>query len=627
MAQFNTTELDFDQIKTNLKNHFQRTGSAFADWDFEGSGLSSLLDVLAYNTHYNAVNAHMAMNESFLDSAQLRANVVSRAKLLGYTPTSQTAPVATINLTLTRKSSSTAAEYTLERGTKFTTVVNDVTYTFQTIEDKTVSVTLSNDSPQVGTYVFNDLKIYQGTQRTIDYTVDNSSYQKFIINYSNVDTTTLKVQVLGTPDDLTPDTYTKFTTFTSIDSTSQIYFLNENGDGFFDVTFGDGVLGKKLSALDIVRLNFLVTDGADANGATSFTYASGADEVVDGTATVALVTGGKAAGGSEKESIASVKFNAPLTFISQNRAITAEDFKTLITQNISSAGDVSVWGGEDNDVPNFGEVNISIRPADTTQETLTTLQKQEVEAFLDKRRVIAIKPVLRDPLYLYLYFEAFFKYDITKTTKTKEELVTDVRSTMTTFSDNNLNNFDGVFRYSKFLEAVDDTNVAITGSVARLYAYKNLSITVLNSVSSNDSLDFGFAIDGTVDQTESMISSSTWTYSGSDVQLGDEEISGDTAKRRVFVFKLKADGTKEKVENNAGFLFPATGVLTLNNLPASSSATVKVKVRPASDDIVAKRREVLSIDLGETTVVGDIDSSVSGVSSLLSSFETVRRDG
>jgi hypothetical protein len=168
--------------------------------------------------------------------------------------------------------------------------------------------------------------------------------------------------------------------------------------------------------------------------------------------------------------------------------------------------------------------------------------------------------------------------------------------------------------------------VAITGSVARLYAYKNLSITVANSVSSNDSINFGFAIDGKVDQTESMISSSTWTYSGSSVKLADEEISGDTEKRRVYVFKLKADGTKEKVTINAGYLYPATGVLTLNNLPASSSATIKVKVRPATDDIVAKRREVLSIDLSETTVVGDIDSSVSGVSGLLSSFQTVRRD-
>lgn len=626
MAQFNTTELDFDQIKTNLKNHFQRSGSAFADWDFEGSGLSSLLDVLAYNTHYNAVNAHMAMNESFLDSAQLRANVVSRAKLLGYTPSSKTAPVATINLTLTRKGTSTAPEYTLQRGTKFRTILNDTTYIFQTIEDKTVGVSVSDDSPQVGTFVFNNLKIYQGTQRTIDYTVDNSAYQKFIINYSDVDTTTLKVQVLGSPSDLTPDTYTKFTTFTNIDSTSQIYFLNENGDGFFDVTFGDGVLGKKLSSLDIVRLNFLVTNGAEANGATSFTYVSGGDEIIQEAATVTLVSGGKAAGGSEKESIASIKFNAPLTFISQNRAITAEDFKTIITQNISSAGDVSVWGGEENDIPNYGEVNISIRPADTTQETLTQGQKDEVKAFLDRRRVIAIKPILRDPLYLYLYFEAFFKYDITKTSKTKEELVTDVRSTITSFSNNNLNNFDGVFRYSKFLKAIDNTNVAITGSVARLYAYKNLSITVANSVSSNDSINFGFAIDGKVDQTQSMISSSTWTYSGSSVQLADEEISGDIEKRRVYVFKLKADGKKEKVTINAGYLYPATGVLTLNNLPASSSATIKVKVRPASDDIVAKRREVLSIDLSETIVVGDIDSSVSGVSSLLSSFQTVRRD-
>ena len=269
MAQFNTTELDFDQIKTNLKNHFKRSGSAYADWDFEGSGLSSLLDVLAYNTHYNAVNAHMAMNESFLDSAQLRANVVSRAKLLGYTPTSRSASVATINMTFTQQGGSTVEEYTLPRGAKFTTTIDSVTYTFQTISDTTVGLSDTNK------FAFTNLKIYQGIRRTADYVVDNSSFQKFVINHDNADTSTLQVQVFPTLTTATPDTYTKFTTFTEIDDTSKIYFLNENGEGFFDITFGNGVLGKSLSPLDTVRLDYLTTAGAPANGGPQmvFTYA------------------------------------------------------------------------------------------------------------------------------------------------------------------------------------------------------------------------------------------------------------------------------------------------------------------------------------------------------------------
>ena len=469
MAQFNTTELDFDQIKTNLKNHFTRTGSAFADFDFEGSGLSSLLDILAYNTHYNAVNAHMAMNESFLDSAQLRANVVSRAKLLGYTPSSKKAPVATINLTLTRKATSTAAEYTLVRGTKFRTVVNDVTYIFQTIEDTTVGLSLTNK------FVFENLKIFQGTQRTIDYTVDNSAFQKFIINYSNVDTSTLKVEVLGTPDDLTPDTYTKFTTFTSIDSTSQIYFLNENGDGFFDVSFGDGVLGKKLSALDIVRLNFLVTDGADSNGATSFTYVSGADEIVTGAATITLVTGGKAAGGAEKESLSSVKFNAPLTFISQNRAITAEDFKTLITQNIASAGDVSVWGGEDNVPVVYGKVFLSLKAKDNF--FVSDAEKERIkDKIIKPKALLGLEAELVDPNFTFVIVNSTVLYDTRKTSLTTDAFKLAIKNSIITYKSQNLDKFDSTFSLSKLSKAIDDTDQnAITGSETSVKLQKRVT--------------------------------------------------------------------------------------------------------------------------------------------------------
>ena len=612
MSQFNTTELDFDQIKTNLKSHFKRTGSAFADWDFEGSGLSSLLDVLAYNTHYNAVNAHMAMNESFLDSAQLRANVVSRAKLLGYTPSSKTASVATLDVTFTRKGDSSAENYTLPTGTKFTTTIDDRNFTFQTLSNVTAPLSDGNK------FKFTNLKIYQSTRKRIEYVVDDSIYQKFLIGYDNVDISQLTVQVFPTTNNATPETYTKFSTFTNIDSTSKIYFLHENGDGYYNVTFGDGVLGKSLSPLDTVRIDFITTDGEPANGARSFTYASGANAIIDGTSTITLKV--KSQGGEERESLASIKYNAPLSFVSQNRAVTAEDYKTLIRQNITNVKDVAVWGGQDNDIPNFGEVNVSIRPLDINQLTLSDTEKDEVEAFLDDRKVIAIKPKLRDPLYTFLYAEVFFKYNPTLTNKTEQELETDVRDSIVTFNENNLNNFSGVFRYSTFLKDIDQTNAAILNSVARIYAYKKLSITVTGNESENDSIDFTFALDGRIDQTESMISSTSWTYSGSNVQLGDEKIVGDTERRKIFVFKRKANGTVEKVVQNAGFLFPATGVLQLNNLPSSQTTEIKVKVRPASDDILSKRREVLAFDLGETQVDADPDAS------FLSEYTTVSRD-
>jgi len=619
MAQFNTTELDFDQIKTNLKAHFLRNDGVFKDWDFEGSGLSSLLDVLAYNTHYNAVNAHMSMNESFLDSAQLRANVVSRAKLLGYTPTSNTASVARINLTLTKQSSSTAVKYTLKRGTRFTTQLDNITYTFQTISDVTVGLSDAAD-----TFVFNNLDIYQGSRRLVEYSVDTSTYQKFTINFADADTASLLVKVFNDPDDLSPETYKKFQTFTNVDSTSQIYFLNENGDGYFDVTFGDNIIGKSPHVLNIIQLDFLTTDGEIANGATTFTKATGADATVQGGGSITLVI--KSQGGGDKETLSSIKFNAPLTFVSQNRAVTAEDYKTLIRQNINNVGDVSVWGGESNEIPNYGEVNIAIRPLDVDQPTLTDAEKKVAEAFLDDIKVVAIKPLLHDPKYTYLYFEVFFKYTLSLTSKTKPELETSVRNTISTFNTNNLNNFNGVFRYSPFLKEIDNTDVAITNSTVRIYSYKELTITVTGSNTANESLDFGFAIDGKVDQTESMISSSGWIYSGSSVQLADEKIVGDTEKRRVYVYTTTSDNKVLKVQTEAGYIYPATGKITLSNLVSSTTATIKVKVRPASNDVVAKRREVLNISLADTTATADIDSSTSGTATTLSDYETVSRN-
>lgn len=624
--QLNTTELDFDAIKQNLKNYFTRTGSEFADWNFEGSGLNTLLDILAYNTHYNAVNAHMAMNESFLDSAQLRSNVVSRAKLLGYTPSSKTAPIANINLSLQRKNSQTAEEYTLRAGTKFTTVVDDVTYTFQTIEDHTVQVTEdATTSPSTWSFDFEKIDIYEGFLQTRQYTVNNLDFEKYIIDNKDADTSTLTVSVYAHEFDETPDVYTRFTNFNTINGASKIYFLNENGDGFFAVSFGNDTIGQKLGPQNIVNLRYLTTNGSGANGASEFLYVGGSseDNITESVA-LSLTVNVKAQGGGEKETVSSIKFNAPLTFISQDRAISAEDYKTLIRQNFSNIKDVSVWGGEDNDIPNYGEVNISVTPISSS--TLTDVEKESIVDFLRTRASLGITPVMKDPLYTYLYFEVFFKYDVTKTTSNKQELESIVRNAIDVFNTNNLNNFDGVFRFSKFLKAIDDSDPSILNSVARLYVYKNLKISVLNTVSSNDGVEFGFELDGEISQDASMISSDPWLYNDEYVQLADEKIDGDDEKRNIYVYIPRSDGTVEKISNAVGYLYPETGKLTLTNLPASVTSTIKIKVRPASDDLVARKREVLSISREFTSVTPDIDSSVSGVSGLLSNYNTVSRD-
>jgi hypothetical protein len=238
MPQFQTTELDFDQIKTNLKTYFKRSDSAFKDWDFEGSGLNNLLDVLAYNTHYNAITAHMAMNESFLDSAQVRSNVVSRARLLGYTPTSKTGPTASVNVTFDRAAGSDATTYTMARGTKFTTIIDGVTYTFQTIDDTTSAYdAISN------TFGFSNVVIKQGVTKIQTFTINNSINQRFVINDKNIDTSTLIVKVFDSLTSTSYDIFRNFKSFTTLDSTSRVYYLSENTEGKYEVEFGNNTLG------------------------------------------------------------------------------------------------------------------------------------------------------------------------------------------------------------------------------------------------------------------------------------------------------------------------------------------------------------------------------------------------
>ena len=272
MSQFNTTELDFNKIKTNLINYFKRTDGPYRDFDFKGSGLDQLLDILAYNTHYNAVNAHMAMNESFLDSAQVRGNVVSRAKLLGYTPKSVTAATAQINLVLSRKSESNDAALTLPKGTQFTSVIDNTTYIFETDSATTTAIDTSNN-----TFTFNNLVIKQGASRIEDYTIDNSYDQRFIINSQKADTSTLKVEVFPTIAAIqdAAETYTLFTEFPNVDGKSKIYFLDENSDGNYEIRFGNNLFGARPTASGLVRLTYLVSDGPVVNGASAFTFKDG----------------------------------------------------------------------------------------------------------------------------------------------------------------------------------------------------------------------------------------------------------------------------------------------------------------------------------------------------------------
>src|SRR6056300_844994 len=309
--KFVVSELDFDTIKQNLKNFLQNQPE-FSDYNFEGSGFAVLLDILAYNTHYLSFNANMLANEMYLDSADIRKNIVSLAKLLGYTPSSPRSPIASIDIVLNNASGVTV---TMDKGTAFTTTVDGLTYQFVTNQDTTIS-------PTDGVYRFSNVSIYEGTLVTYRYTVDSTDVdQKFIIPSANADTSTLKVTVQNSASDTTLNTYTLATGVRGLSSTSKAYFLQETESGKFEIYFGDGVIGQNLSDGNIVILEYIVTNKSEANGASSFTLSGS----IGGFTNVSITTKSSAQGGAEAESKESIRFNAPLQYTTQDRAVTTTD--------------------------------------------------------------------------------------------------------------------------------------------------------------------------------------------------------------------------------------------------------------------------------------------------------------
>lgn len=606
MTQFNTTELDFDQIKNNLKNYFKRGDSQFRDWDFDGSGLNNLLDILAYNTHYNAMNAHVAMNESFLDSAQVRANVVSRAKLLGYIPTSKTAAVASIDLILTPKEGVTNEAYSLNRGTSFSTSIDDTNYTFILLEDVQVPLRVDNEGNR--SYNFTDLSIYQGALKERRYAVDNSvQNQKFVIDDSNVDTRSIAVRVYENANSQTYSVYSRFDQFTSdIDGDSTIYFIEENYDGKFEIHFGNNTIGKLPGNAAIVEIDFLSTKGNLANGASSFIWNGGADTIVDGTST--LILNSKSAGGSDVENIESIRYNAPLSYIAQNRAVTADDYRVLVKQLYGSIDSISVWGGEYNDPPQFGKAFISIKP--TGALTTTDEEKQLIVEGLQNKRILSIEPVVVDPVYTYIFFNVFFKYNSNLTALTTGQMQSNVRNVIQQFNKEKLQNFDGVFRYSSFLQAIDRSDPAILNSFARVFLYKDLNAIFGSSVSLELKFNSSLYVENPQD---SIIQSSSWVYTGLNYYIGDE---GSGVERNVYVYRL-VEGAKVKVVNSIGILNTETGKLIVNSslIPLEKNEIIRIEVSPNSNDIATSRNNIIQIDEPKSTVIGEIDTiSVAGTS-------------
>jgi len=470
-ARLQVTDLDFDTIKNNLKN-FLRQQSEFTDYDFEGSGLNVLLDILAYNTHYNAYYLNMVANESFLDTAVTRDAVVSHAKTLNYVPRSVTAPKAIINVSV-QTTSTDDGTATIPRGFIFySELVDGISYNYTTIESVSVSKTGSN-------YEFENLTIYEGQYTNFTQTYSASSNPKsiFTIPSPNIDTKTLRVSVTPNAGNTATETYTLVSDILNVNGDSKIYFLNEGLNGKYNVSFGDGVIGAALLDGSIITMTYLVTSGAVSNKANGFTSSAS----IGGSATISTTVVSSSAGGSDRETVNSIKFSTASQFATQNRLITFKDYETYILQNYTYLDSISVWGGEDEEKPVYGKVFISMKPK--TNYYISEAEKQRIiDEIIKPKAVVSTDVIIRDPEYLYLLIDNIVRYDARKTVLTEGAMKLNIRNAIINYSNTYLNKFSSKFVLSKLQKTIDGTNLnAFFGTQSTLRVQKRLLPSLIST--------------------------------------------------------------------------------------------------------------------------------------------------
>ena len=601
------TELDFDDIKDNLKI-FLKDQTQFKDYDFEGSGMNVLLDTLAYNTHYLAFNANMFANEMFLDSSSLRSSAVSHAKALGYEVTSARAPTATLNINL----STTAATKTMPAGTAFTSTVDGTSYQFVTISDIT-STNTGNNVP------FDSVTVYEGTYVTAKFVVDTSDVdQRFILADPRSDTSTLVVKVQNSTTDTTTTSYTKAVDITQLSASSTVYYLQEVETGRYEVYFGDGVVSQAVSDGNIVQLQYVITNKTEANGAASFSSPTS----IDGVTNITVTTVTAATGGAEPETIQSIKLNAPLDYASQGRAVTTKDYEVYVKRLFPNTQAVSVWGGEDgsydsstgvSSTPEYGKVFISVKS--TTGVDLTSAQKTNLETALAPYKVASITPVVVDAETTSLILGITIMYDSSATTYTASQIASLVSTTVSNYNDNDLQTFNTPFRHSKLLGLIDNTDTSILNSVATVTMAKFFTPTLSTSTDYRINFNNKFynphsghnaSAGGIVASTGFYLNSvTTTTYFFDDDGVGNLRIYSLVAGVRTYL-----NSTAGTVDYTNGLVtIGAVTITGVGEVDDDISSQIRITAIPNSYDITPVRNQILEIDLVNTTYDGSVDTT------------------
>ena len=585
------SELDYNQIRENLKT-FLRGQDKFSDYDFEGSALSTLIDVLAYNTHYNALYTNLAVNEMFLDSASKRNSVVSIANNFGYLPKSAVTSQARINVTLTQVNAVNNTMY-IPKLSSFQASVDSVQYSFYTLEDYVAD--------RVGnTYTFSNVDIYEGVPQTSLF-VCTEAEQRFTLPNQNIDIDTITITVQQTGEKPDYVKYTRATDVLHVGLDSKIFFLKELEDGYIQVYFGSGGIGAPIQTGNIVTVQYMVTSKDLANGASTFIYTGPGLGGVVSCATVNPSYGGKA-----EETIDQIKYNVSQAFFDQNRAVTPGDYTALIKRYYTNLDSISVWGGEDNDPPQYGKVYISIKPS--TGPYLTPTEKAYiVEKILKPNNVVSVTPEILDPTYMELEINTTVYYNKNKTTRSIDDIKNSVISAITKYRDDNLKKFDGIFRMSRFSAAIDNCDQAIVSNITthRIFC----EMTPKYNISADYKLNIVNPIYNERVPEEAFKSSGFYLDNTSTVYYMDDDGLG-----KIRVYSV-VDGTGEKIIKNSaiGTIDYKTGLISIKGLKITNLVDPNFYfiIKTQSFDVASVRSQIVDIPNARVTVnvIQDLSSS------------------
>ena len=592
MPYTQVANLDFEDIKVALKDYL-RAQSDFTDYDFEGSALSTLIDTLAYNTYYTAFNTNMVVNELFIDSATLRDNVVAIAKQLGYRPKSATSPTAYVSFTVTYTNPTTDTELILKKGTGFIASYDNNVYQYVVLDD--VKAQVANN---VAT--FTDVAVKEGTQLTNTFTVNTAlKSQRFILDNQNIDTNTIRVKVYPTGGTFS-EPYLVADNILGVDGTSKVFFLDEIEDERYEILMGDGVLGAKLENNARIEVSYLTTAGPESNGVRTFVF-SGVLENPNGVSpsafTTSITSTTASAGGEEIESTQKIKYTAPKAYGTQDRAVTTQDYEAIVRQVYPATSDIIIFGGEDQDPPQYGKVFIALKPKDASY--LTSLTKSDIVDELKKYVVASVEPQLIDPSILYVELSSKIYYNRNSTDQTPAQIRDKVIGGVQSYLDtSDTEKFNGKFRYSKMVGVIDDADRSINSNLTEVTMRKDF-YPQLNSTFYYE-VCFQNAFDSDCD--DPVLSSTGFRvteYPNFDVYVEDRG-------GKIVLYRLDSvTGEKVVLDSDIGDIDYVKGELKMYALTIIKGSffdnRISLRVKPLSNDIKAVREVYLDVDVANSS--------------------------